>query len=299
MSTAEKVALVGAVGEEFGLSAALSGLDLPRSTWYYHRNGRRSYAEKYAHLRGPLEAIARRHPEYGYRRTRVELRATHGHDVNHKVIQRLHRLWGLPLLRGTRRPKPSGIRRAIEEAGERANLVAGLGTAGPFEVVYTDFTELLYAGGRAKAHLIAIVGHATKLALGWALGGRPITSLALEAWDRATEMLSAFGVEWSGLILHQDQDPVFTSYAWTSRLLLDDAVRLSYALRGAQDNPQMESFFSRFKNENRSLFLETAEFEELSTVVAERMTYYNRERRHSALGHLAPLRYVETLELDV
>ncbi len=256
MSTAEKVAHVRAVREEFGLAAVLSALKLPRSTWYYHRDGRRSYAEKYAHLRRSLEAIARQHPEYGYRRTQVELRETHGHDVNHKVVQRLHRIWDLPLLRGTKRPKPSGIRRAIEEAGERANLVAGLEAIEPFEVAYTDFTELLYAGGRGKAHLIAIVDHETKLALGWALGQRAITSVALEAWERAQEMLSEFGIEWAGLILHQDQDPVFTSYAWTSKLLLDDGVRLSYTLRGAQDNPEMEAFNSRFKSENRSLFHE-------------------------------------------
>ncbi len=299
MSTAEKVARVREVREEFGLAPALSVLDLPRSTWYYHRDGRRSYAEKYAHLRGPLEAIARRSPEYGYRRSRVELGASYGHDVNHKVVQRLHRLWDLPLLRGTRKPKPSGIRRAIEQAGERANLLAQLEAIGPFEVAYTDFTELVYAGGRRKAHLIAIVDHETKVALGWALGERAIIPVALEAWARARERLSELGIDWTGLILHQDQDPVFTSYAWTARLLLDDGVRLSYTLRGAQDNPEMEAFFSRFKTENRSLFLEAADLDELRALVRERMDYYNRERRHSALGYLAPLRYVEVLEPGV
>ena len=296
MSTAEKVARVREVREAFGLAPALSVLDLPRSTWYYHRDGRRSYAEKYAHLQGPLEAIARRSPEYGYRRSRVELRERYGHDVNHKVVQRLHRLWGLPLLRGTRRPKPSGIRRAIEDAGERANLVVGLEAIGPSEVAYTDFTELVYAGGRRKAHLIVIVDHATKVAPGWALGERAITPLALEAWERARKSLFDLGIDRAGLILHQDQDPVFTSYAWTSRLLLDDAVRLSYTLRGAQDNPEMEAFFSRFKTENRSLFLEATDPGELRTLVRDRMDYYNRERRHSALGYVAPLRYVEALE---
>lgn len=49
-------------------------------------------------------------------------------------------------------------------------------------------------------------------------------------------------------MVHQGQDPVFTGYAWTGRLLSAGA-RLSYALHRPQDNPEMESFFGRFEVE--------------------------------------------------
>jgi len=98
MNVEEKVALERESWREYGLGPVLDALGLARSTWYYNRH-REGYEERYAHLRGPLE---RR--RYGYR-------------VNHKVVQRLHRLWGLPLIRGTRRPKPSGVRRAIAAVG--------------------------------------------------------------------------------------------------------------------------------------------------------------------------------------
>jgi hypothetical protein len=52
-------------------------------------------------------------------------------------------------------------------------------------------------------------------------------------------------VRLQGLIVHHDQDAVFTGYVWTARLLLKDHVRVSYALRGARDNTEMESFNSR------------------------------------------------------
>ena len=81
-----------------------------------------TYAEKYAHLEAPLKAIAEAHPEYGYRRATAELRETYGQRVNRKVVERLHRLWDLPLRR-TLRPKPSAIRRAIDTAGPRAKPV--------------------------------------------------------------------------------------------------------------------------------------------------------------------------------
>jgi putative transposase len=155
------VALVREVRGEYGLKAALGAVGLARSTWYYQTKHRLSYEEKHGHLRGPLESIAREHPEYGYRRTTTELREVYRKRANHKVVQRLHLLWGLPLMRSTRPPRASGIREVIAAAGEKVNLVAGLDEIGPFEVAYTDFTELVYAGG--KAQLIPIIGHRTKI----------------------------------------------------------------------------------------------------------------------------------------
>ncbi len=94
--------------------------------------------------------------------------------------------------------------------------------------------------------------------------------------------------------MHHDQDPVFTGYAWAGRLLAD-GVRISYALRGARENPEMESFFGRFKVENNSLLLDAVTLEELTAVVAGRIQYYNRERRHSSLGGRPPLAFIEDL----
>jgi len=295
MTTEQKVERVLEVEGRFSLGAVLAVVDLARSTWHYHRRVRRSYEEKYRHLRRPLQEIARGHPEYGYRRATVELRAR-GHRVNRKVVQRLHRLWDLPLLRGTRRPKRSGIRQAIQAAGTRIDRrPKGRRRIAPFKVLYTDFTELVYASGRKKAHLIPIVDHKSKVAVGWAVGKQAVTEVALEAWEAAKQMLSRLGVSWEGVIMHHDQDPVFTSYGWTSRLLLEDGVQLSYALNGAGDNPEMEAFNSRFKTESQSLFSEARTFEELAAVLAERFEYYNRERRHSTIGYLAPLSYVRSL----
>ena len=292
----EKVQLAQEAVGDYALPAVLSVLGLARSSWYYHQaRSLGSYAEKYAHLRAPLEAIARRYPEYGYRRATVELREGYGERRNRKVIQRLNRLWDLPLLRGTRRPKPSGIRQAIAAAGERANLLLERKGVGAFEVLYADFTELVYADGRAKAEWIAVLDHHSKLVLGWAVGERAVTAVALESWKGAVGTLAQFGLSPAGRIVHHDQDPVFTSHVWTARLLLDDGCRLSYALRGAKDNPEMESFFGRFKTENRSLLLDAQSLPELRRVVRRRIAHYNRRRRHSSLGYRPPLEFVRTL----
>ena len=295
MSGQQKVRLVRSVVDEYGTRAALSVVDLPRSTWYYHRQGRSGYEDKYAHLREPMEEIATELPEYGYRRTQVELREAYGEHLNHKVLQRLLGLWDLPLMRGTRAPRPSGIRRVIMEAGDRVNLVASLGEIGLFDVLYTDFTELYYGAPGRRAFLIPLLDHAGKLVVGWAVGERAVTTLALEAWQQARQTLSGFSLTPAGRIIHQDQDPVFTSYAWTHRLLLKDRCRVSYALQGARDNPEMESFFGRFKTENRSLLQDAQTLSELRQIVAQRIKHYNQRRRHSSIGYRAPLDYVRTL----
>jgi putative transposase len=295
MTTGQKVALVESVRDRYGLTPALAAVELPKTTWYYHRKHKVGYAVRYAHLRPYLETIARQHPEYGYRRATVELREGYGQKINHKVVQRLHQLWDLPLLRSTRPPKPSGIRQAIGAAGERVNLVAQLDDIGLFEVAYTDFTELVYADGTRKAYLMPIIGHACKMAYGWAVGQQANTVLALAAWQQAKETFRQHAIPYQGMIDHHDQDPVYTGYGWTGQILLADQARLSYALNGARGNPEMEGFNSRFKAENCSLFLDAQDVKELAEVVCQRMVYYNTERRHSSIGYLSPLAYVERM----
>ena len=277
----------------FPLRLVLRVIELPKTTWYYHQQHSGDYAAKYAHLRQPLETIAREHPEYGYRRTTVELRERLRAEINHKVVQQLQKCWDLPLLWRTHHPKPSGIRQVIASAGVRVNLLATLTAIECLHVLHTDFTELVYANGRAKAHLIPLLDHTSKVVLGWALGERAITELALDAWHQAKENFAALPATWQGVIVHHDQDSVFTGYRWTSQLLLDDQVRLSYALNGARDNPEMESFNSRFKDENRSLFWDAESLDELRACVTARMKYYNTERRHSSLNYVAPMTYLK------
>lgn len=293
MSSEQKVSLVETAKDAFGLNLTLAAIDLPKSTWYYHQKYKVDYEEKYADLFPILDEIARNHPEYGVPRIMPELRDVYHIDVNHKVVERLLGIWDLSILRNTHRPRPSSVQKTITEVGKQANLVAQMDGIALFQVFYTDFTEILYAGGRRKAILMPIIGHVSKMAFGWAVGQSRGTTLALQAWERAKETCQQMGISYTGMIVHHDRDSVYTGYEWTSQLLLKDKLRLSYALRGAKDNPEMESFNGRFKSEAHSLFLEAQSLAELITVVDERMRYYNTERRHSSIGYVPPLMYIE------
>jgi len=299
MSTEQKVALVQAAQPSYGLNRALEALDLPKSSWYYHQQQKVAYQEKHAHLRPILEQIAREHPEYGVPRIMPELREHYAITVNHKVIERLLKSWDLAILRSTHRPRPSSVQRAILQAGKYANLVAQLDEIAPFQVLYTDFTQLHYADGQRKAYLIPIIGHVSKLVYGWAVGEHADTPLALQAWEKVKTTCQQLEIVYAGMIMHHDRDPVFTGYAWTSQILMKDQLRLSYALRGAKDNPEMESFHSRFKAEGHSLLLNAQSLADLIAVVEKRMNYYNTERRHSSISYLPPLTYIQRLRSEL
>ncbi len=85
---------------------------------------------------------------------------------------------------------------------------------------------------------------------------------------------------------------------WTGQLLLKDKVRLSYALDGAKDNTEMESFNVHFKQESNSLFLDAGDMEELRLVMSRQMKYYNTKRRHSSLDYVSPMAYIRSMSWD-
>jgi len=206
------------------------------------------------------------HPAYGYRRIQAELEARYGERVNHKRLRRLLSEWALALRRRVARSRPSGVRRILKEAKGKLNLIRGWEPE-PFQALCTDFTEIKYAGGTKKAYLMAMLDPGSGWIAGWAVGKSANWQLALRCWEKAKANLAAWGVEPRGMIVHHDQDSVYTSYRWLRQLLVEDKAVVSYCERGAKDNPWMESFWAHFKGENVSLFLEAATFEELEWVI--------------------------------
>jgi transposase InsO family protein len=161
------------------------------------------------------------------------------------------------------------------------------------EVLCTDFTEILYRRDRAKAQLMPVVDHFSKLVMGYALGEADNTELALKAWRRAKKTLKRYGVQTEGLIVHHDRDGVYLGHGWLYELAVWDKVRVSYSETGAKGNVHMEAFNSRFKTENRLLIWEQEDLVSLKKVVAQRIRYYNHLRRHSAPGNKSPVRYLK------
>jgi len=279
---AQRLAPVGVV---------LQALEIPRASWYYARKQKQATARRReGEDRGALrlvEAVLAEHPEYGYRRVCQALRRR-GEVINPKRVQRLLREHGLALLRKARKPKPNALFAAVVLAGKRADLRSLLarGEPGLFELLYTDFTLLAYAGGRAW--LVVILDHASRALVGWALGQSPSAAVALQAWERAKATVQRLTGHLPQAVVHHDQGGAFLSHEWVGKLLLEDRQKLSYTLLGAKGNPVVESFFGRLKSEAGDLFRQAKTWEELSRIVAQRLAYYHNARLHMGLAYRTP-----------
>jgi len=287
--------MVETVWQDYGLNRSLAALGLPKSTWYYHQQERQTLSERYAEVKSRIEAIIQAHPEYGRKRIQVELREAYDIRLNHKVVGKLLRHWDLAQHRCVRQTAPSVLQDAIATAGAAANLVRRLDgdSLGGGDVLYTDFTQIAYQGGRRTAMLMPIIGHTSKYIFGWALQRTRDAHQALAAWADAKARLQSAGLAVGDSIMHHDQDSVYTSHQWADQLLRQDHVRLSYATNGAKSNPAMESFNGHFKGPLQSEFEAAPSLEALQAVIRKRVTDWNHERRHSALDYQTPATYIQ------
>ena len=162
-----KLALVKKHREEYGLNRCLRALSVSKSTWHRHQR-RPEVSEKDKELKTKVTEVVEEHPAYGYRRIKVELEESYGTVVNHKWLRRCQREWDLALKRQVARPRPSGVRVILKEGKGKLNLLRNRKPK-PLEVLCTDFTEIRYAGGAKKAHLMAMIDPRERLDSG--LGG--------------------------------------------------------------------------------------------------------------------------------
>jgi putative transposase len=243
--------------------------------------------DRYQKLKPILHGIILKNPSYGYRRLKDAL-AKKGIVINHKLLKKLLRTWGLSLPRKLKRKRRSGIEQILTELGAKVNLVKTLSPSArfPFRVVYTDFTEIICRAG--KAYLIVFLDDISKRILGYAIGLSATTQLALQAFSKAKQYLARKNIGLSSMIIHQDQGKPFTSYEYVLKLTTN-GITPSYSRKGCpQDNPGMESFYGRLKDECDHLFKETNSFDELKRLVQQSLRYYNRSRIHSELNGKSP-----------
>lgn len=276
----------------FGLNRCCQALGLSKGSW--HRRLHLSARCRDNEVIGKqMRKILKTNPDYGYRRMVPELSERLGRPINHKRVRRLLRENDWAMVRQLPRRKPSAVQRVLQNRSGKLDLVRGR----EFEVLQvlsTDFTELRYAGGREKAWLMAMHDPESRWVAGWAVGPSRERQLALRCWKRAKKRLKRWKVLPEGMIVHQDQDSVFTSYRWLRQLLIHDGARVSFSENGARHNPWIESLWGRMKTEIGSLIQEAASLDELERVIDRRFDYYNHRRRHSAIGYRPPVEYLKT-----
>jgi transposase InsO family protein len=259
-------------------------LRVSQSAYHAYQSGK-SYvvsAEKAA-LGERVEAVFYRHRRrYGSRRIVAEFTAE-GLSVGRCAVRSQMKRLGLRAIqprafvprttdsRDTVKPSPN-LLLATENAPQQ-----------PREVLVGDITYLPLRSGK-WGYMASWQDKFTKRIMGWAVEARMTEALVLKAFAKA---VAAGGVK-AQTIVHTDRGSQYASNNFRA-LLAANECRQSRSRRGnCWDNAQAESLFSRYKAE----LLEDGMFESVEQARSERFSYvegyYNRVRRHSALGYKSP-----------
>ena len=279
-----KMELIKQHAGPYGLNRCLSVLGVAKSTYYYQLK-KDEPLSKYEHLRATIAKVIEDNPAYGYRRIKHELLGL-GIVLNHKPLRKLLKAWKLTLHRKIKHKAKSGIAQILEGLGERVNLVRSMETIGLFEVVFSDITEIRFAQG--KIYLGASLEAVSKRLIGYSVSRSPDSGLVVGVCRQAKAYLKKMGVNLSGVIFHQDQGSVYTGYEYVGELV-KGGVKVSYSRVGTpSDNPGMESFFGRLKDEWADVFAAAQTESEVIELINRALSYYNEKRRHSSIDYLAP-----------
>lgn len=218
---------------------------------------------------------------YGSRRVSDELREE-GIKAGRFVVRRVMREEGLV----ARYPKPFRPRTTDSRHTKTANpnLLKELDNTafGAGEVLVGDITYLPLVNG-GFCYLAMFQDKVTKRIVGWSVSSRMTAQLVIEALGMALRR----GLVKRNAIIHTDRGSQYASVQFR-QLLARVRLRQSMSAKGnCYDNAQAESFFSRFKTEiDVRIFRSVEQARSMAFDYID--CYYNRLRRHSAIGGKIP-----------
>ena len=149
-------------------------------------------------------------------------------------------------------------------------------------------TDITYFNVNSKwIYLAVVMDLYSRAIVGWSVDTHMRESLICNALDMA---LARRDIS-DNLIVHSDRGVQYRSNIYRDKLL-DNGCTISMSRKSnCWDNAVIESFFSRFKVEciypNRFKSIEQAK----SDIFEYIEIFYNRKRKHSAIGYVSPMQF--------
>lgn len=160
----------------------------------------------------------------------------------------------------------------------------------PNAVWVTDIT--LFKAGSGNLYLAAVKDLFHKEIVGWALANHMRTELCLEALRNAIQRHRPP----KGLIHHSDQGTQYCSAAYIQELEKHQIIRSMSRKGNCFDNACAETFFSTIKSERLHHKTYRTIEEARQDIFWYIESFYNRQRRHQALGNLTPIAFLKRYE---
>lgn len=228
-----------------------------------------------------LIRIAHNHSRgtYGPKRLQHEL-ADNGTVIGREHISRLRKEMGLRCVQQKKFKATTNSAHSLPVAPNLLNqnfTVADPGTVYGGDITYITTDEgWLYLAGVKDLATREIIGHA--------MGSRMTKQLTLTALEKAI----SYRKPHPGCIHHSDRGSQYCALSY-QKIVSDSGMRASMSRKGnCFDNAPVESFWGALKQElvHHRRFRTRAEAQAAIQEYIE--VFYNRMRRHSALGNIAP-----------
>jgi putative transposase len=215
-----------------------------------------------------------------------------GHDIARCTVERLMRELGIAGVRRGKRSNPvDGDVRETRPADLVDRHFARFRTD---QLWVADFTYVWTWSGWVYVAFV-FDAHSRRI-LGWRAAARMTTPLVLDClemafWTRRREGVATF----DGLTHHTDAGSVYTSIAFTDRLI-DEGIDPSVGSVGdAYDNSMAESQIGLYKTELIHHEGPWRNVDQVEAATAEWVHWFNTERIHSSIDDLTP---IELEQLD-
>lgn len=233
--------------------------------------------ELLAHIR---RVHAQHRERYGAPRIHAELRAE-GHAVSRKRVARLMRQNGIRARRPRRyRVCTTDSKHSLPVAENllNQNFVADR----PDQIWLADITYIPTAEG--WLYLAVLLDLFTRKVVGWAMRDHMRAELTIAALTMAIQRRRPR----AGLVHHSDRGSQYAAADYRA-ILQAAAITQSMSRKGnCWDNAPMESFFGTLKTE----LVHPGEYPDRDAARRDLFAYiegyYNRQRRHSAIGYITP-----------
>lgn len=277
-----RYAALGTIASPLPLERRCALLGVSRSGFYAWR--RRPLSAR-AHANRSLVAEIRRiHVEvdrsYGSPRMQPELLARGLRCGRHRVA-RLMRAHGIRAKQARRFRVTTDSRHGFAIAPNR--LARAFTAAAPNRVWMGDVTYI--PTGAGWCYLAVLVDAFSRRVVGWAVGTQLTAALPLRVLERA--ILTRRPAP--GLLHHSDRGIQYACTAYQAILQQHSIVSSMSRRADCWDNAVVESFFASLKVErlHERRFVTPEQVEAEVSDYIER--FYNRQRRHSTLGHVSPV----------
>jgi transposase InsO family protein len=216
---------------------------------------------------------------YGAPRVQAELRLGRGIRCSRKRVARLLRQAGLS---GVHRRRRGCTQRNPQPPPPPDLVQRDFVVLAPNRLWVADLTQ--HGTGEGWLYLATVLDAFSRRVVGWAMGPRAQTELVVAAldmaiWNRRPE---------PGVVDHSDHGSQYTAVAFTQRLQQAGLAASMGSVGDALDNALAESVFASLQTEllDRGRW---ATRQSLATAIFSYIEgFYNRTRRHPALGYLSP-----------